>query len=98
MSETMESYTCASCGSTFTKGQSDEDAMTEARSLLPADQLDDPGELETVCDDCWRGIMGRVQIEAPELLVPGAEPVPGTCYRTSGGLPVHVRPACRCPR
>jgi hypothetical protein len=98
MCETAESYTCASCGGAFTKGRSDEEAMAEARSLLPADQLSDPGGLAVICDPRWLGIMGRVQVEAPEMLAPGAALVPGACYRTSGGLPVHVTNACRCPR
>jgi hypothetical protein len=80
---------------TFTKGRSDEEAAAERSALLgPAD----PGDsTETVCDACWLGMMGRIQIEAPELLRPDAAPVPGTCYRTGGGLLVRVRPACRCP-
>jgi hypothetical protein len=95
MDGTGESYTCACCGGEFVKGRGDEEAEAERFALLgPAD----PGDsVETVCDDCWLAMMGRIQIEAPELLQPGAAPVPGTCYRTGGGLAVHVRPACRCP-
>jgi len=86
-------FTCASCGGTFEKGCTDEEAKAEQRALLIPDGSDDA----VTCDDCFRGIMGRVQVEAPELLVPGAPLVEGACYRTEGGLPVHYS-GCWCPR
>lgn len=100
MSETDEiaaveggTFTCASCGGTYEKGCTDEEAAAEQRSLI-ADIEDDTA---VTCDDCFRKIMGRVQLEAPELLVPGAPLVEGACYRTPGGLPVHYA-GCWCPR
>lgn len=101
MSETDEiaaaatrTYTCESCGGTWEKGWTDEEAEAEGRALL-ADP--DAGGTAVICDDCFRLIMSRVQVEAPELLVPGATLVAGACYRTPGGLPVHYA-GCWCPR
>lgn len=93
-----ETYTCASCGGRFTRSGdwSDEDAAAEAASLIPAEQFDEG--VAVVCDSCFKAIMGRVQIEAPQLLLAGAPLVAGACYRTAGGHPVHIRPACKCPR
>lgn len=90
-------FTCANCGGEFEKSWSDEEAAAEAASLIPAEQFEESGTA-VVCDDCFRAIIGRVQIEAPELLLPDAPRVAGACYLSQGGFPVHVRPACRCPR
>lgn len=100
MSETTEqtaygTFTCAACGGTYEKGVSDEEQQAEAEELMPVADLDEG--TGTVCGDCFRRIMGRAQIEAPELLRPGAPLVPGACYRTPGGLPVHYS-GCWCPR
>lgn len=92
-----ESFTCANCGGTFEKTWSDEEAAAEAAALIPAEQFEESGTA-VVCDDCFRAIIGRVQIEAPGLLLAGAPRVKGACYRTGRGHVVHVRPACRCPR
>lgn len=89
-------FTCENCGGTYDKIRSDEEADAEFHALIPDDHLES-GRV-AVCHDCWLGIMGRIQIEAPELLAPGAPRIPGACYRTGRGHPVHVRPACRCPR
>lgn len=91
-----DTFTCDDCGNEFPKGWSDAEADAEFHALIPGDNLE--SGRATVCDDCWKGIMGRIQIEAPELLAPGASIVPGTCHRTPRGHVVHVRPACRCPR
>lgn len=93
----VDEFLCANCGKTFERGWSDEEAQAEAESLIPADQFEESGTA-VVCDDCFKAIMGRVQIEAPELLRPDAPLVAGACYLTRGGHEVHVRPSCRCPR
>ncbi len=90
-------YVCADCGGSFKKGRSDEECAAEAAALIPAEQFEESGPV-TVCDDCFKGIMGRVQIEAPELLLADAPRVSGACYLTPRGHEVHVRPSCRCPR
>ncbi len=93
-----EKFTCANCGGQFARDEdwSDEDAVAEAVSRLPAEHFQDG--IAVVCDDCYKAIMGRVQIEAPQLLLAGAPRVAGACYRTAAGHPVHVRPNCKCPR
>jgi hypothetical protein len=100
VSETTEqaaygTFTCGACGGTFDKGVSDEEAEAERQALTPDGMLED--ETGVTCGDCFRKIMGRVQLEAPELLRHGAGLVPGACYRTPGGLPVHYT-GCWCPR
>lgn len=92
-----DSFTCANCGGTFEKTWSDEEAAAEAAGLLPAEQFEASGTA-MVCDDCFKAIIGRVQIEAPELLLPGAPRVKGACYLTGRGHAVHIRASCRCPR
>jgi hypothetical protein len=86
-------FTCASCGGTWEKGWTEAEKEAERRSLFA--ELDD--ETDTVCEDCFRRLMGRVQVEAPELLAPGAPLVEGACYRTESGLPVHYA-GCWCPK
>ena len=50
-----ESFTCARCGVTFTKGWSDEEALAEAVDLFgPGIVADDQ---EVVCDDCYEVIV-----------------------------------------
>jgi hypothetical protein len=95
-----DTFTCENCGETYDKQWSDEEAAAEAEGLFPGLDITDPEEAGMVCDSCFKAIMGRVQVEAPELLHPSAAtvPVPGTCYRTPGGMPVHIRPGCRCPK
>ena len=93
MSETGEAvaiatgtFTCASCGGTFEKGCTDEEAKAEQRALLIPDGSDDA----VTCDDCFRGIMGRVQVEAPELLVPGRVTSTVTVPSTATSTPSHA--------
>lgn len=93
--ETASTFTCDNCGKTRKKGWSDEEAAAEALSLHPASDL--AAGTGVVCDDCFTHIMGRVQVEAPELLAPGAPRIPGACYRSGYGFPVHMK-GCRCPR
>lgn len=86
-----EPYTCGNCGGIFTKTWSDEEAMAEARSLFPAEDLEDG--IGIVCDGCFRVIMAWASGDVPELL-----PRAGSCYRMANGSTVHVKPECRCPR
>ena len=71
MSETADTFTCDSCGETFDKTWSDEEAAAEAQELFPGIDASDPEEAGTVCDDCFNHIMGRVREEAPELIGEG---------------------------
>ena len=73
-----ETFTCESCGRTFPKGWSDEEAAAEAEELFPGINPGDPAEAGTVCDDCFQRIMARARAEAPELIGPGwrGEPEP----------------------
>jgi len=66
-----ETFTCESCGRTFPKGWSDEEAAAEAEELFPGINPDDPAEAGTVCDDCFHRIMARARAGAPELIGPG---------------------------
>lgn len=66
-----DTYTCASCGETFEKGWSDEEAAAEAEELFPGIDPSDPDEAGVVCGPCFQHIMGRVQAEAPELIGEG---------------------------
>ena len=50
-----DTYTCSLCGEVFEKGWTDEEAMEES-SKQWGDQP--PEELEVVCDDCYRKMMG----------------------------------------
>lgn len=68
MSGTGESYTCERCGGTFTKGWSDEEALTEAQDLFPAAHIAEPADQATVCDPCFREIMAWAEVSAPDLL------------------------------
>lgn len=43
------------------------------------------------------GPRGRPRAEAPGLPPAGTVRIPGTCYRSDYGFPVHMR-GCRCPR
>lgn len=97
VSNATDTFTCANCGETYEKAWSDEEAAAEAAELFPSLDITDPEEAPVVCDSCFKHIMGRAQVEAPELLTPGVPPVPGACCRTPGGLPVHYK-GCRCPR
>jgi hypothetical protein len=90
-------FTCASCGGTFKKGWSDEEAAAEAQELFPGIDVSDPDEAGVVCDGCFRHIMDRARAEAPEMIGPGWREASG-CYTTAGGSMVHVKPGCRCKR
>lgn len=77
VSAATDTFTCANCGETYEKTWSDEEAAAEAAGLFPGLDITDPDAAPVVCDGCFRHIMGRAQVEAPELLTPGAAPVPG---------------------
>ncbi len=47
----MDTYKCAACGGTFTKGWTDEEAAAEAASVFTPEELKDTS---LVCDPCWR--------------------------------------------
>lgn len=66
-----ETFTCESCGETFPKGWTDEEAAAEAQELFPGIDPGDPAEAGTVCDDCYQRIMTCARAEAPELIGPG---------------------------
>jgi hypothetical protein len=68
MSGKGEPYTCANCGGRFTKGCSDEEAMSEALDLFPVADLaaEPPG---VVCDDCYQAIMAWARVNMPEHLL-----------------------------
>lgn len=90
-------FTCDSCGKTFPKGWSDEEAAAEAEELFPGIDVTDPDEAGIVCDACYGHIMGRARAEAPEAIGPGwRDWEPSGCYRADAGFMVHVRPGCRC--
>jgi hypothetical protein len=81
MPAVTETFTCASCGGTFDKGWSDEEAATEAEEFFPGINVTDPAEAGVVCDGCYQHIMGRARAEAPELIGEGwrgqaPEPIP----------------------
>jgi len=67
VSETGESFTCARCGGTFGKTRSDEEAMTEARSLWTPETMADPQV--TICDPCFREFAAWAVVNAPEALL-----------------------------
>lgn len=46
-------FTCAECGVTFESERNDEEAKEEARNLFPGLNVDDPNQVDIVCDDCW---------------------------------------------
>ena len=90
-------WICDSCGKTFESGWSDEEANAEAQENFPGIDTGNRDEAGVVCDDCYDYIMGRVKAEAPESLGPGwRDYEPDVCYRTPGGMMVHVKPYCRC--
>ena len=51
-----DTYTCSSCGRTFEKEWSDEQAMQEYEEMWG----NYSGETAVVCDDCWHYIMSRL--------------------------------------
>jgi hypothetical protein len=69
---TGENFHCAACGGCFEKSRPDGEAAEEYQSLFQPHPGDD--ELDLVCDDCWKKLMGQVVVEAPWLLrkLPGA--------------------------
>lgn len=66
-----ETFTCESCGKTFPKGWSDEEAAAEAEEFFPGINVSDPAEAGLVCDGCFEHIMARAHAEAPEMIGPG---------------------------
>jgi hypothetical protein len=57
MSADSDTYKCAECGGTFTKGWSDDEADAEALQTLGVRMLT-PGTA-LVCDDCYPEILRR---------------------------------------
>jgi hypothetical protein len=54
-------YICDNCHEPFIKGWSDAEAMAEydRTAFAPYYRESDPRKLATVCDDCYKTIMGR---------------------------------------
>lgn len=68
-----ERYECAVCHGVFTKTWSDEEALAEAFSLFPADDIATENDRGIVCDDCFRKVMACARANTPgHLLQPGA--------------------------
>ena len=44
-------FTCAICGGTFEKTNTDEEALAEKEALFPEYTLE---ECAIVCEDCWK--------------------------------------------
>lgn len=55
-----DTFTCESCGRTFTKGWSDEESAAEAAGAFTDAELEDPA---VVCDGCW----DRMRTAMPDL-------------------------------
>ena len=58
----MGTFVCESCGGAFEKGWTDEESQAEAEQLFTAEELADAA---TVCDDCYRRIMGLPAYQEP---------------------------------
>jgi hypothetical protein len=52
-----ETFTCENCGGTWEKAWTDDEARAEA-SVDFADELASGQPMCTVCDDCYRAMMG----------------------------------------
>jgi hypothetical protein len=50
-----ETFTCASCGGTFEKEWSDEEAQAEYERNIPLE--DRGGPIDVVCDECYADAM-----------------------------------------
>jgi hypothetical protein len=61
-----ETYECAVCHRTRTKGRSDEEALAEHDALFERDG----SPLVPVCDDCWVNVMAWVLETQPGILKP----------------------------
>ena len=72
-------FTCDNCGETYTKTWSDEEAMAEAESLYPAEDLEEGTGI--VCDPCFQVIMAWAQGEMPGHLL---QPYEWAIERTDG--------------
>lgn len=59
-----ESFTCASCGGTFPKGRSDEEALAESVARWGSIP---PSEQEVVCDNCFKEIVDWLEEEEEDL-------------------------------
>lgn len=57
-----ETYTCSSCGVTFRKVWSDEEAQAEYEAVFGSDAAADP-EVSVVCDDCYPTIVAWARRE-----------------------------------
>jgi DNA-directed RNA polymerase subunit RPC12/RpoP len=53
-------YTCAECGRTFPREQTNEDAMQEYKDQFPHDPEED---LVLVCDECYDEILATDQAQ-----------------------------------
>ena len=49
-----ETFTCDSCGKTYPKGWTDEEAMQETQEMFGSVPIDD---CNVICDDCYKIIM-----------------------------------------
>ena len=85
LSGTGEEYTCDNCGAVHEKTWSDEEAMAEAESLYPAEDLEaeEPG---IVCDSCFQVIMAWAQTDMPEHLL---QPYDWAIERADGEAAPH---------
>ena len=79
-------FTCDSCGETFDKSWSDEEAAAEAEELFPGIDVTDRDEAGVVCTACYEHIMGRARAEAPELIGPGWRGAPPEPIRDFPGF------------
>jgi hypothetical protein len=58
-----EEVVCESCGKTFTKARSDEEAMAEYRAQF-GQGGDEPPAL--VCDECYQGMTAKFGVPLPQ--------------------------------
>lgn len=56
-------FTCASCGGTFNKSWTDEEAATEAKQNFPGVPL---SSMAVVCDNCYNQLMHEGDDEEDE--------------------------------
>ncbi len=74
-----DTYTCAACSGTFTKGWSDEEQAAAAKELFGTIPVT---EMVTVCDDCFKEMEERRRV---------AEGIPLEAFR-DGRDPFATRP------
>lgn len=69
-----ETFTCESCGQTFGKKWTDEEAFLESADVFGVRPVKD---LATICDDCWRAMgfdQRRARVSPSTLGVTPEEP------------------------